>query len=179
MSARLLWLLCLLCPLLAQAGLYRYVDEHGNVVYTDRPVPGAEPVRPGTIPIIPAPPKVDIELELEGEPRASEREKPPPQPRVIVERPREDEAVRANDGVVEVVVRLDPAPAEGLRLGYQAYLDGAPHGPVSDRPRWRLEAVARGTHTLEVVVLKGGEPWLRSSPVTFHVLRVSRLIRPR
>jgi len=176
-------LLCLILPFTVSAALYRYVDEHGDVVYTDRPVPGAEPVSPGTITVVPAPPapKVEIELDLGdgGQPasRGASQEKALT---VRVLSPRPDEGVRANDGRVPVEVAVEPRPRRGVRLRYRALLDGQPSGPVSDAPRWVLSDVSRGTHTLEVVVLdENGREVARSTPVTFHVLRVSRLIRPR
>ncbi len=173
-------ILCLILPFTVSADLYRYVDENGNVVYTDRPVPGAEPVSPGVISVIPAP-QMEIEVELGGSPEPNTRT--PQQEKTLEVRilsPRADEGVRANDGRVSVEVAVVPRPAQGVRLRYRALLDGQPAGPLSDAPRWTLADVPRGTHTLEVIVLdENGRELARSAPVTFHVLRVSRLIRPR
>ena len=179
----LLWILCLTFSVTASAALYRYVDENGDVVYTDRPVPGAEPVSPGTITVVPAPPKSQVEIEVDlGRPaessdRATQTEKAF---QVRIVSPRPDEGVRANDGRVPVEVAVEPRPKRDTRLRFRAFLDGQPTGPVSDQPRWILSDVPRGTHTLEAVVLdEKGQELARSAPVTFHVLRVSRLIRPR
>ena len=179
---RWLCILCLILPFTASAALYRYVDEHGNVVYTDRPVPGAEPVSPGTITVVPAPPtpKLEIEVDLGGSPKSGHRTAQDEALQVRIISPRPDEGVRANDGRVPVEVAVEPRPERGVRLRYRALLDGQPAGPVSDEPRWTLSDVPRGTHTLEVIVLdEDGRELVRSAPVTFHVLRVSRLIRPR
>ncbi len=174
----------LLWPSLGQGALYRYVDEHGNVVYSDRPRPGAEKVTPAPLSVVPALPKPQVpktQVEIEISPAtAPQRQETRENYRVEILSPRPDEGVRANDGRITVEVRVEPPPKRGLRLRYQAYLDGRPYGKPRAEPPVLLEEVPRGTHTLEVALLNDkGRELARSQAVTFHVLRVSRLIRPR
>ena len=167
----------------AEAALYRYVDEQGNVVYTDRPVPGAEPVSPGAITVIPTTPKTQVEIELappQSPPVSAKEDTGSVDYQLRIVRPRPDQGVRANDGRVPVEVRVEPKPKAASSLVYQAYLDGQPYGDPSRTLQWILEGVPRGTHTLTVAMLdEKGRELARSPAITFHVLRVSRLIRPR
>jgi hypothetical protein len=87
--------------------------------------------------------------------------------------PAVDETVHSNGGNIRVVVQDVP---RGLQL--QPALDGEAVGePVAD-PVFYLRDIPRGTHELTVQLLDaGGREVMRTSPVTFHVWRASRLFR--
>ena len=160
--------LLLACAGPAAADIYRYVDEDGNVIYSDQPHPDAEK--------IPVP-----EVQTYSAPAFSE---PPPPPAAKPEAPRivyltfgivspaDDQAVRSNNGSLNVEVLLEPALDKSHQL--QLLLDEKPRGEPGTATSWSLENVTRGTHTLLAEIIDDtGAVVNRTEPVTFHLLRVS------
>jgi hypothetical protein len=158
---------CLLLALAlpASAEIYRYTDARGNPVYTNQPPQGvaSESVQLGPTNTVAAPapaapqPAPDAEtvrrysrLEITGVPN--------------------DETLRANAGTFTVEVSLEP----GLRGSdlLQLLLDGQPLGAPGQQTHFQLDQVDRGTHSLQAVILRDGEPLQSSASVTFTVQRV-------
>jgi hypothetical protein len=89
--------------------------------------------------------------------------------------PAEGQTIHDNAG--RVLVRV-AGGAPGA--AYQAYLDGAPAGPVSLSASFMLTGVERGEHRLQVASVDGeGRPLARTAPVTFHMWQASRLFPNR
>ena len=153
-------------PLLASAQIYRYTDANGNVVLTDKPpqdaqaeqvdvrTPNAVKVEPSTLP-----------------PAAKPEVAKAPNYKVMnITSPDGAEAIRANTGDFQVVVRTVPALAAGHVL--QALVDGSAVGEPGVSPL-SLTNIERGTHQLQVVVLAGEKEIQRSNSVTITVQRVA------
>lgn len=153
-------------PLLASAQIYRYTDANGNVVLTDKPpqdaqaeqvdvrTPNAVKVEPSTLP-----------------PAAKPEVAKAPNYKVLkITSPDGAEAIRANNGDFQVVVRTVPALATGHVL--QALVDGSAVGEPGVSPL-SLTNIERGTHQLQVVVLAGEKEIQRSNSVTITVQRVA------
>lgn len=161
---------------------YRWIDPTtGAVVFSDTLPPADWPVRdlerielpePRTVPAF-RPPRGLPDAGADTRRAAPE---PPQAPygRVWILWPSDDEAVRANAGNVTVRIGLEPQrlrPGDAVVL----YLDGVPVVRAS-RLDIELENVDRGTHTLQAAVVDpAGETLVRSEPVSFHLLRASRL----
>jgi hypothetical protein len=167
-------------PLLAQAAIYKWVGPDGTTVYSDQPQPGAEEIK---LPKEP-PPAVEVKPIPATAPtppiEAGPGEKPAAAPefkgysKVAIVRPKNDEAVRANDGNVEVEIALEPAFDPKLGHVFIANLDGAPFGAPQTEPLFRLLNVDRGTHNLRVEVKDSeGNTVGDTGSIVFHVLRVS------
>lgn len=157
---------CLLLTLAlpASAEIYRYLDDRGNPVYTNQPPQGvaSESVRLGPTNTVAAPeipPASTTEAPAEGYARLE-----------ILGVPTDGETLRANAGRFVFSVALAPGLREGHRL--QVLLDGRPLAPAGRQTRFELEAVDRGEHSLQAVVLEEGEEVQRSASVTFTVQRV-------
>ncbi|MCQ4346401.1 DUF4124 domain-containing protein [Pseudomonas stutzeri] len=159
---------CLLLALAlpASAEIYRYLDDRGNPVYTNQPPQGvgAESLRLGPTNTVAAPAKAEEQAPTprEAELRYSRLE--------ITDVPDGDASLRANAGTFGVGVSLEPSLREGDLL--QLLLDGQPVAPPGRQTRFQLESLDRGSHSLQAVVLRGGEPVQRSTAVTFTVQRV-------
>lgn len=158
---------CLLLALAlpASAEIYRYTDERGNPVYTNQPPQGVStesvqlgPTNTVAAPVPAAPPKPDSEAEL----RYSRLE--------ITGVPDDDATLRANAGNFTFGVSLEPGlHADDL---LQVLLDGQPLAPPGRQTSFQLSQVDRGTHSLQAVILRDGEPLQSSASVSFTLQRV-------
>jgi hypothetical protein len=153
------------------AETYRYVDERGNVVYTDTWRPGAQRVEPAPGGVIPAPDAVKrgaaAAREAAGQPAAYDR--------VEISAPGPDETVWDDgEGHLDVAVSVSPAIKAGHRI--RALLDGSPRDGLSGDGTVRLSDMERGTYTLQIEVVDGaGRTLGASNPVVFHYKKPSKL----
>lgn len=163
-------LLCLATA--AQGAVYRWVDKEGNVVFSDRPQPGAEEVRVPTPSLYEAP---RLPAPAGGAPSAASG---PRYSQVAVILPENDATIRDNTGQVRVEVRV--VPALDSRAGDRVLIlldDQIQGGPLATT-RVTLAGVDRGTHTLQArVVDADGAELLASGSVTFHMHQASVLFR--
>jgi hypothetical protein len=151
--------------------VYRVVDEHGNVTYTDKPPKDAEPVeirQPNTTP----PPNTDLYPS------------PPPQPKdtesagyeVTITAPANETIIPRGPGNFSVSASVTPALKSGHML--QLLLDGAPRQDPQSGGSWALTNVFRGEHNLTVAVIdKEGKQLSTSEPVKVFVFRPSSNFR--
>lgn len=154
----------------AQAEVYKSVNEKGEVVYTDTPSQGAERVKLPALPTYTAPPVT---------PAASPARKAVQNEfydSFSFSKPKNDETVRNNLGIVMIETRLAPALQTRLRHRIQFYLDGEPNGPPIDRTASTISNIDRGAHALSASVLdKDGKVLISTGDVTVHVKRESKL----
>ena len=154
----------------ASATTYKWVDSKGVTHYSDRPQPGAQIVelqqaqtfdaptpaqRPSTRNQQAATDSVDYQLD--------------------VWKPENDETFQNTGNVVSVRLRLDPELQEGHAIWI--YVDGKRvDGLPGSGTSFEVPNVARGTHTLTVVVADRNGTSLTSSPaITFHLHQPSLL----
>lgn len=161
----------------AQADIYRWVDEQGNVVFSDEPDPRAEKIElPASMTYTPEPAVEEglSEETAEAEPAA---DVPDYQLRIIA--PADDESLWANDGNVTVSVIIEPAldTERGDKLLF--VLDGNFVGEPLMQTSVQLLNLDRGTHSVSAAVVDSdGTVITDSAPVTFHLHRTSVLNRP-
>lgn len=158
---------------LAQAEMYRWVDEEGNVQFSDTPPPEGVDAERMEIPepsvvetYKPTPSSSDDEDEAaEGEDDA----KPVKYRRLAIVSPANDEAVRENAGNVTIKVEIRPELQPGHRL--RIYLDDERLDNGGTRTTVSLSNVSRGTHTIRAEIVDGDGKVLRRVRSTFHLLR--------
>jgi hypothetical protein len=155
------------------AETYRYIDERGNVVYTDQWRPGAQRVEPAHGGVVPAPEAVKRRTEADRE--AAARPRPRGYDRVEIGAPARDDVVWDDgEGHLDVAVAVSPELQSGHRL--RVTLDGSPRDGVFANNTLRLSDMERGTHTLQVeVVDDAGRSLAASEPVVFHYQKHSKL----
>lgn len=150
------------------ATVYKYVDENGNVVFTDEPRKGAEvlDVQPvPTIPAIPVPPP-----SKGPEKKADFRYN-----KVVIVSP-EDQKNFINEAE-PIVVQVALSPALRNTDNVQLLLNGAPHGAPGKSTTFTLEQLDRGEYMAAVKVLdKDGQEMGTSESVQFFVKRHSKLM---
>ncbi len=163
-------ILCLALSAAASAGVevYRWVDDEGQVHYSDRPSPGADRVAidvtpPGSTPVAGG---------------TSPRRTPPAAPNqpvataydsLTIQVPGQDETLWNIAGQLDVAVALQPPLQAGHRV--QLLLDGRPVAELEPgTTRTRLSDVYRGQHTLQGTIQdESGATLMQSAPVTFYV----------
>lgn len=148
--------------------VYKYVDENGNVVFTDEPRKGAEvlDVQPvPTVPAIPVPPPAAAPAK-----QADFRYN-----KVVIVSP-EDQKNFINE-VEPIVVQVALSPALRKDDNVQLLLNGAAHGAPGKSTTFTLEQLDRGEYQAAVKILdKDGQEVGASSAVQFFVKRHSKLM---
>jgi hypothetical protein len=171
-------LLMLLFLLPVHAEIYRWVDESGNVVFSDEPQPGAEKVDlPPATTYTPTEDEAvtDDILKLtpdENEEAQQQAEVPDYQIRIVA--PTEDESIWVNNGDVTVSMIVEPAldTERGDKVLLQ--LDGEPVAEPRASTTFQLNNLSRGTHNLNAMVVDNNGTTLTSTgTVTFHLHRAS------
>ena len=187
-----------LLPIMSQAGteVYTWVDEDGQVHYSDTWAEGCEKVEipefrePDTPAMLPAPPISDAPAATTADAEAvSEEPEAPAYMSLTVISPTEDECLRRIGGIVKVVVEVDPPPQKRLLLqepGHRLLVDIDGERMESEfliakqdnSLALYLTEVFRGTHRLRVTIEdEGGTTLAHSQTVNFHVQQISQTIR--
>ncbi|RJQ46279.1 MAG: DUF4124 domain-containing protein [Gammaproteobacteria bacterium] len=173
-------LACLVPPMLAQGAVYKWVGPDGKVTYSDRPQPGAQEMK---LPKEPPPPP-EVKAIPATAPSASPPlvAKPGEKPaaefkgysKVAIVKPKNDEAVRSNNGNLDVELALEPAFDSTLGHQFMVSVDGKPFGEAQTQPSFQLLNLDRGTHSLRVEVKDAqGKTVGDTGSIVFHILRVS------
>jgi hypothetical protein len=174
-----LLLLALAAPAFA-AEVYRTVDEQGNAVFSDKPIPGGQRLDvPPAAAVKLAPPRPLLPEKAETPAPLKPAAEEALDYRVRIVQPRPDEAVRNNAGEVAIRVEVEPRLAVARGHRFEATLDGKPQPGQWYENSFSLTNVDRGTHTLQVTIVDtlSLRVLARSEPVVFHLLRHSVLFR--
>jgi len=169
-------------------GIHKWVDEDGKKIYGNNPPENvlSEEVSLPEITIVAGENTYQEASQPNTEPSTEASTNtpntPPPeqtqQKEVIkgtieISSPKNDEAIRANDGNVTIQFAAKPDLTEGESV--VIYLDGKQQN-ISSNLSVKLEALNRGTHSL-FAVRRGanGNIVANSESIKFHVLRHSKL----
>lgn len=177
------------------ADVYTWVDETGQVHYSDQWVPGCEKVEMPEFPIA-APPaspparSISDALPSEESTKTATSEQPVYKNLTVVS-PNEDECLRRTGGIVKFLVDVDPAPQQKKLLQHPAhrmrvrlngtlldseFLIGRQDGSLA----LFLTEVFHGTHQLQVMIEDAdGQSLAQSQVVNFHVQQFSPIIREK
>ncbi|MBC9252511.1 penicillin-binding protein [Pseudomonas alcaligenes] len=164
----LLYLLFGLVCLSAQAGVYTYIDQDGNRVFTDQPrSENAEQIKLA--------PSNDMQATDVPRPPPTQLANPPEAPyyqflRILVPEP--DATIRDLEGNLIVTLTSEPSllPGHNFRL----LMDGNPVGDVGRSPVFPLQNIDRGTHQLSAEIIDAdGRIVERTPSQPFHMKRTS------
>jgi hypothetical protein len=166
---------------LAHAQIYKWTDDQGNTIYSDQPHPNSSQVElPPTntletnVPQMPASPTGSSSQNSDRQGQLSNGYNT-----LQITSPGDDEAIRANDGNVTLVINTEPPLSPGHIL--RASVDGqlrqeAVAGNGQSTQRLTLSELDRGSHDIVAVVTNTrGEEVDRSPGITVHVQRTSVL----
>lgn len=149
------------------SGIYRWVDEQGNVHFGDLPpAEGAEPVqlrhyRPAGAASSAA---GEAAAGGDGEPASAAG----PYRALGIAQPEDGATLRSDAGKVGILVRLQPDLLDGHYL--ELTLDGVPLGGRQTRTALELKEVTRGRHEIQVSVFDAdGNRLAQSERVRFYL----------
>ncbi|MEQ8231965.1 MAG: DUF4124 domain-containing protein [Gammaproteobacteria bacterium] len=167
-------LLVLACIDAAATEVYRWVDEDGNVIFSDVPRPGAEQIHVDDVSTVPAQPvpaqRTRTEATASGDGPAYDT--------LRIAAPA-DEATIRNQQQLGVEVRLDPALDAGAGHRIQFYYDGETYGEPVAATSTVVQPLERGTHKIGAAVVDAsGKALLSAEPVTIYVHQTS-ILTPR
>ncbi|GAA0205646.1 DUF4124 domain-containing protein [Kangiella japonica] len=170
---------CSLAVLAKETVMYKKIDKDGNVVFTDKPIPGSKPITVKTDVNVVSTPKPTFKAPSISQPTEMVDEKEFQYEVLAIDTPKDDEGIRANDGRINVIVAVTP----NLRPNHsvQLKMDGNNTGQAQKIPYFNLSDVERGTHQLQAVIIDddSGEAVQSSDTVSFHALIASRLNQNR
>jgi hypothetical protein len=158
----------LICTFTASAELYRWVDERGNVNFSDKPSnKDAESYTPPPITTVPATSPGNYKS------KTPDKEKPVKYKSIEITSPDHDQ-IFTPDKTGNIVVQISLVPNLQTAFNHRLalYLNGtlSKEGGAS----FNLVDLYRGTHTVYAAVLdKKGKIILQSKPVSFHVQKHS------
>jgi hypothetical protein len=171
--------------------IYTYVDETGQVHYTDEWVEGCEKVelpghpKPATPPRPATAPKSSAAAT--AKPEVGEEPEEPIYKSLSVVSPAEDECLRRIGGIVKVLINVDPKPRKNRLLQEPAHrllvtIDGQRMdsefvvGMEDGLLALFMTEVYRGTHTLQIAIEdESGEQLIQSPLINFHVQQISKI----
>ena len=162
-----------------QAAIYKTVDKEGNVLYTD--VPPKQSSAPMDVDrgntYIAAEAAADDATQFEALAETGDQQRAATSySELSITAPSHDQAVRENAGNLAVTVASLPALDAALGHQVQILLDG--QKAATGGARVSLTNIDRGTHSLTAQIIDtSGEVLISSAPVTFHMLRYSRLMK--
>ena len=170
---RWLILASLLCATAVAGPAYRWVDENGQVHYSDRPREGAETIQ---LPVYKSSqPRGVAQRPATPQPAADAQPEPSkPYQTLDIVRPEMQETLWNTGGVLDVSVNIQPRLAANHRM--VVYLDGEALDFNPGSPNFQLTDVYRGMHTIQVAVVDAFDQQIvRSLPVQFMIQQTSIL----
>ncbi|GAA5315779.1 MAG: DUF4124 domain-containing protein [Candidatus Pelagadaptatus aseana] len=155
--------------LIAQAEIYKTVDENGNVVFTDNPKGNkAEEIK---LPEVNTQPATRITVKL-SPPKEEEtdKDKKPEKYTITLESPANETTVTMGQLTLTSSVAISPALAEEHSV--QFYIDGKPSGKPSQATSHTFGQLYRGAHKIHAAILnKKGKVLKKTKAVTIYVHR--------
>ncbi|PLY16954.1 MAG: hypothetical protein C0631_02305 [Sedimenticola sp.] len=176
----LLPIILLLVFVTAHASVYKWVDEKGEVHFSDQPEAGAEQIELSEPTIYTPPDAIRSQPYFDrdqGRPSISQQ-RPSGYQELLITSPANEESIRSNEGSVSVTLQLSPALLPGNK--FRVYMDGEEISSGLTTTSIQLMNVDRGTHLLYAIVVDGsGKELIRSNEVTFTIHKISVLTKPK
>lgn len=149
-------------PLYAE--MYRWVDEKGNVHFSDKPVnKDAKTYNPPPIITVPAGPTHDFSKP--------EKKSAAIKYKISISSPSNDQTFPPGTTAVDVLIQLQPQLNISAAHLVTLFIDGKQHSQGTSL-HYSLPDLSRGTHTASASVVDNkGKTIAKSGSVSFHVIR--------
>lgn len=145
--------------------VYKYIDENGNLVYSDTPPPNKQDMQPAELPDIIVQPSVKVpERSVDTDPQTRDID-------ISISSPTEGATILATASSFNVSATVSKKlfPHESVRL----LVNGTPHASSTTKAlNWRVTDLIRGEYLLSAEVLDENQKVIASSStVTVFVKR--------
>lgn len=171
-----LLLICLLCiPLLSSGAIYKHINPDGTIIYSDRPIAGAEPVKlpAGSGYTAPTSPTLTTPTSVNDTESTLLTPATTAYTNFNIASPKGDEVTFQNTRQIPVLIDIEPELKEGDKI--QLYVDNQPYGEPKDSLSFTLEDLERGEHVLEARLLGQNSQLLKTSrSITLYIHYASR-----
>ena len=158
--------------------IYTWQDQDGTTHFSDKPYPGAARLDiPLPEPATPLPQEeeatsVDLPTTVDLPPSESAL----PKPSIQIDSPSDQQTIRDNQGNLTVIASANRKLNQGHSA--QLRLDGEVYGRSQAQLIWPLTNIDRGSHTLQVELLKHGKVIASSKEMTVFLHRARINQRP-
>jgi len=151
--------------------IYRWVDKEGKIHFSDTAVPGTSEIKVKESNLLSTGTVQGITLNQSDADNKSNKDAPLSYQATITS-PENDQALRSNNGNIDIHVSIEPAKKNKQTL--QLYLDGKKLGSPQISPIIRAQNIDRGTHQVQVELLdKDGKELAKTQIVTVHLQRIT------
>jgi len=159
----------LLAPLCVMAAIYKSIDSEGDVVFTDKPSPGAQEIPE------PSPNTIKLPKGLPADEQKPDTVKNTVYTSLRITSPGANETIHSSPGLLSISLALTP----GLNLkagdGLNIMVDGYVLIKNSSQLNARIPDINRGSHRLQALVTsKQGVTLIKSNEVQFFMRRESQ-----
>lgn len=161
----------LIPPVIHASTIYSWVDNDGVVHFSDQPTPQATIYRFNSLP------STVSAASIASESKPEESSPPPPPPEVITPAsvrllaPVHEQTIRDNSGIISISAIANRNLNKGHRM--QLLLDGQTYHQPQTNSTWRLTNIDRGSHQLQIQLLKDGKVIALSKRITVFLHRTS------
>lgn len=143
-----------------QAGVYRVVDEEGNVTYTDNPPANDPSVETLDLPPVNTQPALQIPVTR----KKNDEDETSGYERITIASPAQETTIPPGQLDIPVKVSLEPALKAGDRI--QLLFDGQPYGAPGASSLFKINALVRGEHRIQAQVIDHNNNVVISSGIT-------------
>lgn len=160
------------------AEIYKITNPDGSVSFSDQPAENAEAISTQPVQQYSSPHKAKNTAKKQQTKKTADNpeksDKPISYTKLEIISPKNDSAVRANDGTVTVTVKATPPLNHQQGDKIQVFLNGAPAAPPAASTSFTLTNLNRGTHSISASLKNAQGATLLSAPtIKFHVLKAS------
>jgi len=149
--------------------IYRWVDEEGKTHFSDTAVPGTDEVEVKENNLLFSD---TVKVASADKTNDENHDKAVINYQVNITSPADNQALRSNNGNIDIHVAIEPAKKHTQTL--QLYLDGKKLGNPQISPTIQVQNIDRGTHQVQVELLsKSGKVLAKTPIVTVHLQRTS------
>ncbi len=163
--------LALCISVFAQDRVYKRVNPDGSVEYSDQPIEDAEVMKvpKGSTFTMPS---TSVGSRSSSNRSQSNADTSASYESLEISSPKNDEAIRSNEGRVTALAKSVPSLIRGHSFRWR--MDGRVLHQEISSPVLQMTSVNRGTHNLEVdIVDADGKVVISSEKIVFHLQRVS------
>lgn len=158
----------------AVAEMYKWTDQDGKVIYSDKPNPNGSEEKVDGPPLTtykPATTQKPFTYTPKTTDQNSARDRVS-YSEFSIDQPVNDAAIRENTGNVSLIMSISPGLNSNRNHTIEIFLDGNKKGSTSGLS-YQFTNMDRGTHTVTAKIVDGAGKVLKTASVTFHLQRHS------